>query len=182
VVHSEVLATAGLEHRQAWAFGLGLERLAMVLFAIPDIRLFWSTDKRFTSQFRDGEMGKFEAYSKYPPCYKDVSFWLPDVSVQQTQEQGVEGMQGMGVEGVGQTQTQRAFHSNDVYEVIRDVAGDLVERVELFDTFSNKKGRRSHAYRIYYRHMDRSLTNAEVDEVQVRVRSTLVGALAVELR
>ena len=27
-------------HR-AWAFGLGLERLAMVLFSVPDIRLFW---------------------------------------------------------------------------------------------------------------------------------------------
>lgn len=27
---------------QGWAFGLGLERLAMRLFDIPDIRLFWS--------------------------------------------------------------------------------------------------------------------------------------------
>jgi phenylalanyl-tRNA synthetase alpha chain len=35
-----------------WAFGLGLERLAMPLFSIPDIRLFWSSDPRFTSQFR----------------------------------------------------------------------------------------------------------------------------------
>ena len=30
-----------------WAFGLGLERLAMVLFGVPDIRLFWSTVKSF---------------------------------------------------------------------------------------------------------------------------------------
>jgi len=34
-----------------WAFGLGLERLAMVLHAVPDIRLFWSTDPRFLGQF-----------------------------------------------------------------------------------------------------------------------------------
>ncbi len=30
------------QHVQGWAFGLGLERLAMRLFDIPDIRLFWS--------------------------------------------------------------------------------------------------------------------------------------------
>ena len=30
-----------------WAFGLGLERWAMKLFEIDDIRLFWSTDPRF---------------------------------------------------------------------------------------------------------------------------------------
>lgn len=34
-----------------WAFGLGLERLAMRLYSIPDIRLFWSEDSRFLDQF-----------------------------------------------------------------------------------------------------------------------------------
>ncbi|KAH9321232.1 hypothetical protein KI387_015871, partial [Taxus chinensis] len=34
----------------AWAFGLGLEILAMVLFDIPDTHLFWSSDHHFTSQ------------------------------------------------------------------------------------------------------------------------------------
>ena len=48
-----------------------------VLFSIPDIRLFWSQDERFTSQFKEGQINTFVPYSKFPMCYKDVSFWLP---------------------------------------------------------------------------------------------------------
>lgn len=155
VIHDLVMANAQKPALTGWAFGVGLERLAMVLFGIPDIRLFWSQDERFTSQFKAGKISKFQPYSKYPFCYKDVSFWLP----------------------------QSGLHPNDVYELIRGIAGDLVERVELFDQFENKKtGRTSHAYRVTYRHMDRSLTNEEVDAIQESVREQLASKLQVTLR
>jgi len=165
VIHSQVLRNAGLDPEQSsgWAFGLGLERLAMVLFQIPDIRLFWSTDERFLQQF-DGRspLSRFVPYSKFPACYKDVSFWLPSHGLQ-------DGSSG--------------FHVNDMYEVIREAAGDLVEKVQLFDQYRNEAtGRTSHAYRILYRHMDRSLTNKEVDDVQWEVRRLLVEKLGVTLR
>lgn len=43
--------TAGVPDKVGWAFGLGLERIAMRLYEIPDIRLFWSNDSGFLSQF-----------------------------------------------------------------------------------------------------------------------------------
>lgn len=103
----------GVPHKQGWAFGLGLERIAMVLFSIPDIRLFWSQDERFLSQFRENEISTFKPYSKYPECYKDLAFWLP--------ERG-----GAAAATVG-----KEWHENDFMEVVRDEAGDLVEGVQL---------------------------------------------------
>lgn len=138
----------------AWAFGLGLERLAMVLFDIPDIRLFWSTDERFTSQFSKGELGlKFKPYSKYPPCFKDMSFWISD-----------------------------AFTENNLCEIVRGVAGDLVEEVRLIDNFTNKKGMTSHCYRIAYRSMERSLTDDEINDLQWNVRDQVQSKLHIVLR
>lgn len=146
-----------------WAFGLGLERLAMILFKIPDIRLFWTEDPRFHSQFTSGSMDvTFQPYSKYPPCLKDMSFWI--LSERKNEE-------------------QKEFHVNDLMEIVRDVAGDIVEKVWLVDEFVHPKtSLSSHCYRISYRSMDRSLTNEEIDELQFKVRERTEKELAVELR
>ena len=71
VMQQQILDANGFQGCKAWAFGLGLERLAMVLFGIPDIRLFWTSDQRFLKQFRAGDLGaRFKPYSRYPPCFK----------------------------------------------------------------------------------------------------------------
>ena len=67
-----------IEKEVGYAFGLGLERWAMKLFEIGDIRMFWTEDRRFLDQFKKGEISKFKPYSKYPTCYKDIAFWIPE--------------------------------------------------------------------------------------------------------
>lgn len=53
MVHPKVLEAAGVDPGcwQGFAFGLGVERLAMLYFSVPDIRLFFEGDMRFLSQF-----------------------------------------------------------------------------------------------------------------------------------
>ncbi len=53
MVHPKVLSNVGINPRkyQGFAFGAGLERLAMVKYGIPDTRMFASGDIRTVNQF-----------------------------------------------------------------------------------------------------------------------------------
>ncbi len=53
MVHPEILEAVGYDSERytGFAFGLGIERIAMLKHGIEDIRLFYSNDLRFLSQF-----------------------------------------------------------------------------------------------------------------------------------
>jgi phenylalanyl-tRNA synthetase alpha chain len=53
MVHPNVLAAAGIdsEHWQGYAFGMGIERLAMLRYGVDDLRLFFENDLQFLKQF-----------------------------------------------------------------------------------------------------------------------------------
>lgn len=169
IVKQELLNNAGVPDKVGWAFGIGLERVAMLLYSVPDIRLFWSEDKRFLSQFSaDMPVSRFVPFSKYPACYKDVAFWLRSSS---------------SSAGGGLRSNSQDFHENDVMEIVRGVGGDLVEDVKLVDEFQHPtSGRRSLCYRINYRSLERTLTNNEANKMHDNIRKQLVEKMGVELR
>jgi phenylalanyl-tRNA synthetase alpha chain len=154
MVRQEILNNCGIQDREAWAFGLGLERLAMILFKIPDIRYFWTNDERFIKQFSSGEIIEFKEYSKYPSCHKDIAFWLNE-----------------------------DYNYNNFCEIVREQGGDIIEEILKIDEFTHPKtNRTSHCYRIVYRSNDRSLTNEEVDSIQNKIREDLQNIMSLEIR
>lgn len=89
--------------------------------------------------------------SKYPALAQDISFWLGDAN---------------------------NYSSNDFYDLARSVGGDLVEQVDIIDSFTHPKTKRnSHTYRVTYRHMLRNLTTAEINEVQENLRNRVESEL-----
>lgn len=53
MVHPNVLKMCGFDNEeyQGFAFGIGIERVAMLKYGIDDIRKFYTNDKRFNKQF-----------------------------------------------------------------------------------------------------------------------------------
>lgn len=159
VIQPKILKSCGIQGT-GWAFGIGLDRLLMAKCAIPDIRYLWSEDPRFISQY-EGGLVKFEAYSKYPPSYRDISFWVNNYQ---------------------EDESDNCWDKHkDFCSMIRELSGDLIESIEQVDLY-RKENRTSLAYRICYRSPDRTLLNEEINQIQEAVRDMVVKRLKVILR
>lgn len=55
MVHPDVLQNMGIdiEQYQGYAFGMGIERLAMLRYGVKDLRMFFENDVRFLRQFQN---------------------------------------------------------------------------------------------------------------------------------
>lgn len=162
VIQPAILRNAQCDGASGWAFGLGIERIAMLLFDIPDIRYFWVDHPKFLSQFSSGTIVKFVPYSLLAPTYRDISFWILTNQIHDD---------------------QTWIRENDFLSVIRDVAGNMVQQVALFDTFQHPKTHRySRAYRITYEEIDPDVTDPSEFTTRVNSRHTqILAAIAVAL-
>lgn len=157
VVRGVVLKNLGVDPDiyNGWAFGFGLERLAILSMDLPDIRLLWSNDPRVKKQLKLGN--KFREVSKYPPIVRDISFVVSKDFVPNNYFDLIRDLGGDLVEEV-----------------------QLLDKYENADKFG--EGRASHTYRIIYRSTDRTLINEEVDAINDKIYAQTVSQFGAELR
>ncbi|MCX6787429.1 MAG: hypothetical protein NTY93_02845, partial [Candidatus Kaiserbacteria bacterium] len=157
LVRPEVLRNFGIDPDKynGWAFGFG-DRLAMIKFGIPDIRILWSDDPRITSQFKDLN-SVFKAVSRYPAIIRDISFIVG-----------------------------KDFVPNNYFELVRDVIGDTAEQMELLDKYENEEkfgvGKVSYAYRITYRNINKTLTSEEVNALHSALEAATTSTFGATIR
>ncbi len=146
VVKGDVLDNLGVDSStwNGWAFGFGLERLAIISMELPDIRLLWSDDERVKKQLKLGQA--FKEVSKYPPVVRDISFIVRKEFI-----------------------PNNYF---DLVRDIADGLVEEVKLIDTYQ--NEKKlgvGAVSYAYRVTYRSVERTLTNNEVNELHKKLEA-----------
>jgi phenylalanyl-tRNA synthetase alpha chain len=157
LVQGEVLKRLDVDPEQynGWAFGFGLERLAIIGMELPDIRLLWSEDPRVVKQLKLGQ--KFEAVSKFPPVIRDISFIVENTFEPNNYFDLIRDIGGDLVEEV-----------------------QLMDKYENAEKFG--PNRVSYTYRIMYRSPERTLEAAEVEPLQEQIYRQTAEQFNAELR
>ncbi len=144
VVQANVLDNLGVDSKvwNGWAFGFGLERLAILSMELPDIRLLWSEDPRVRKQLKLGQ--KYKEVSKFPAITRDISFVVPKSFVPNNYFDLIRDIGGDLVEEV-----------------------TLLDKYESAEKFGADK--MSYTYRIIYRSNERTLTTEEIEPIQNKI-------------
>ncbi len=144
VVKGSVLDKLGLDSSKytGWAFGFGIERLAMASMDLPDIRLLWSTDERVKKQLKLGQ--KFNEVSKFPPITRDISFIVSKDFVPNNYFDLIRDIGGELVEQV-----------------------ELLDKYENAEKFGADKI--SYTYRVVYRSPEKTLKIEEIEPLQQKL-------------
>lgn len=155
MARKSVLSNFGVEGYHGWAFGFGLERLAIASMGLPDIRLLWSDDPRVTSQLKLGQ--KFKEVSKYPPITRDISFVVSNDFIPNDYFDLIREIGGDLVEQV-----------------------ELLDKYENKEKFGLDKI--SYTYRIIYRSPEKTLKSEEVDVLQNKLYNETEKIYKAQLR
>lgn len=157
IVRPIVLKNLGVDPDvyNGWAFGFGLERLAIISMSLPDIRLLWVNDPRIKQRLHLGSA--YVPVSKYPPITRDISFIVSKDFIPNNYFDLIRDLGG------------------DLVEEVK-----LIDTYENSEKFGPEKA--SYTYRIVYRSNDRTLVSEEVDKIQDELYKQTASQFHAELR
>lgn len=157
LVQPKVLDNLGVNSQtwNGWAFGFGLERLAILSMDLPDIRLLWSGDARVRRQLVLGQ--KYKEVSKYPPITRDISFVVKNDFIPNNYFDLIRDTGGEFVEEVS-----------------------LLDKYENPEKFGPDTT--SYTYHIVYRSNERTLTTEEIEPLQARITEETKKQFGAEVR
>merc|ERR1711981_415070 len=176
VMEHKILKQCGANSMFGWAFGIGLERLAMLMFEIPDIRMLWTDNAGYKKSMTAIISNMYDEYGgpdsphlsasavrelrmptsflKNSPVTQHISFFM---------EKG------------------KSVAANDVYDTVREVAGELIESVRIQDKFFHPgKQMDSNMFELIYRcPAGRAMTNEECTVFTNKIGEELVSRYGV---
>jgi phenylalanyl-tRNA synthetase alpha chain len=158
LAHPAVLERAGLAGWHGLALGLGLDRFLMLRKGIGDIRLLRSTDPRVASQMLD--LAPYKPVSAMPAIRRDVSVAVDaedDVEELGDRVRDALGDDADAVESV-------AVCAETSYDALPPAAVTRMGMVA---------GQKNVLVRIVLRHLERSLTDDEANELRDRVYAAI---------
>lgn len=156
LIKEDILKNAGLDPKEhsGWALGMGLDRLVMTLKDIPDVRYLRSNNPRIAEQMTNLE--PYVEVSNQPAIKRDMSYSVPLEYVEED-------------------------ISSDIREALKDRA-DTLEEVEIlsetpYDTLPPiarqrlgcQPDQKNVLVRVTLRHLERSITNEEANEIYEQV-------------
>lgn len=158
LAHPEVLAGAGLGGWSGLALGMGLDRLLMLRTGVPDIRLLRSSDPRVAEQLLD--LQPYRPVSDLPAVRRDLSVAVDADDDAEDLGDRVRDALGDDADAIESVEVLSTTAHDDVPEAARTRLGLGPSQKNLL-------------VRLVLRPFDRTLTDAEANELRDRVYAAL---------
>lgn len=156
----QLLLNSGLDpHKYSgWALGMGLDRLTMTLKSIPDIRYLRSTNPNIAKQMID--LSPYNEVSHQPSIKRDMSYSVPKNYVEEDINEDIRNALGDDMNILESVEVLSETQSEALPENIRERLGCSPDQKNVLA-------------RVTLRHLERTITNAEANEIYTKVYSKI---------
>lgn len=158
IAHPGVLERAGLGGWHGLALGLGLDRFLMLRKGVPDIRLLRSSDPRVASQMLD--LAPYRPVSSMPPIVRDLSVAVD--AGDDAEQLGDRVRDALGDDAAAVEEVEVVSQTS-----YGDLPSQAVARLGIDPSQKNV------LIRVVLRHVDRTLTDAEANDLRDRIYAAL---------